>query len=98
MLLSLSKDNSWNLNLRSSCPVLIKSALLFFPTRLCHNSDSDSSVDTTRKNSIYFCNSCTTVTPESQQAQSSGTDLPKSYDLQPRLPPRDYHEKAIQKK
>ena len=72
--------------------------ITFFPTRLCHNSDSDSSVDTTSKKSIYFCNSCATVTHESQQLQSSGTDLPKTYDLQPRPPPRDYHEKANQNK
>ena len=68
------------------------------PTRLSHNADSDSSVDTTRDNSIYFRNSPTVVTLESQQVHSSGTDLPKSYDLPPRLPPGDYHEKVIQNK
>ena len=69
-----------------------------FPTRLSHNADSDSSVDTTRENSIYLRNCFTTVTPESQQAQSSSTDLPKSYHLRPRPPPRDSHEKVIQNK
>ena len=63
-----------------------------------HNDDSDSSVDSTRENSIYIRNFRTTVQSESQQAQSSSTDLPKSYDLRPRLPPRDYHEKVIQNK
>ena len=67
-------------------------------TRFSHNEDSDSSVDSTLENSIYIRNSCTTVTPKSQQVQSSNTNLPKSYDLRPRLPPRDYHEKFIQNK
>ena len=73
-------------------PPVDQGNLRVFPTRLSYNADSDCSVDTTRENSIYLRNSCTTVTPESQQAQSSSTDLPKSYDLRPRLPTRDYHE------
>ena len=39
-----------------------------------------------------------TMAPESQQAQSSSTDLSKSHDFRPRLPPRDYHEEVIQNK
>ena len=77
-------------------PPVDQGNLRVFPTRLSHNADSDSSVDTTRENSIYLRNS--TVTPDSQQAQSSSTELPRSYDLRPRLPPRDYHEKVIQNK
>ena len=68
------------------------------PTHFSHNEDSDSSVDSTRENSIHIRNCRTTVQSESQQAQSSSTDLPKSYDLRPRLPPRDYHERVIQNK
>ena len=67
-------------------------------TRFSHNDDSDSSVDSTRESSIYIRNYRTTVLSESQQAQSSSTDLPQSYDLRPRQPPRDYHEKVIQNK
>ena len=67
-------------------------------TRFSHNADSHSSVDSTRENSIYIRNFRTTVHSDSQQAQSSSTDLPKSYDLRPKLPPRDYHEKVIQNK
>ena len=70
-----------------------------FPqTRFSHNADSDSSVGSTRENSTYIPNFCTTVQSESQQAQSSSTNLPQSYDLKPRLPPRDYYEKVIQNK
>ena len=60
--------------------------------------NSDSSADSTRENSIYIRNFCATVHSDSQQAQSSSTDLPKSYDFRPKLPPRDYHEKVIQNK
>ena len=96
--LKLSKDHSWNLNLRSLCLLLIEATKEFsqLPTRLGQNAGSDSSVDTTRENSIYLSTSCTTVTPENQQTQSSSTGLPKFYDLRPRLPTRDYHEKVIQ--
>ena len=59
---------------------------------------SDSSVDSTRENSVYIRNFRTTAHSESEQAQSSSTDSPKSYDLRPRLPPRDYHEKVFQNK
>ena len=59
-----------------SMPPVDQSNLRIFPTRLSYNSDSDSSVDTTRENSIYLRNYRSTVTPESQQAQSSNTDLP----------------------
>ena len=69
-----------------------------YPTLFSHNDDSDNSVDSTRENSIYIRNFCTTVQSESQQAQSSSTDLPQSYDLRPSLPPRDYHGKVIQNK
>ena len=67
-------------------------------TRFSHNDDSDSLVDSTRENSIYIRNLRSTAQSESQQAQSSSTDLRKSYDLRPRLPLRDYHEKVIQNK
>ena len=67
-------------------------------THFSHNDDSDRSVDSTRENSIYIRNFPTTVQSESQQAQSYSRDLPKSYDLRPRVPPRDYHEKVIQNK
>ena len=77
-------------------PPVDQGNLRVFPTRLSHNADSDSSVDTTRLYFNYFRNSRTTVTPESQQPYSSGTDLPNSYDLRPRLPPRHYHEKVFQ--
>ena len=77
-------------------PTVDQGTLRVSQTRFSHNADSDSSVDTTRENSIYLRNS--TVTPDSQQAQSSSTDLPQPYDLRPRLPPRDYHEKVIQNK
>ena len=73
-------------------PTVDQGTLRVSPTHFSHNDDSDSSVDTTRENSIYLRNSRTTVTPEKQRAESSSTDLPKSYDLRPRLPPRDYHE------
>ena len=67
-------------------------------TRFSHNDDSDSSVDSTRENSIYIRNLRSTAQSESQQAHSSSTDLPQSYDLRPTLLPQDYHEKVIQNK
>ena len=79
-------------------PTIDQGTLRVFPTHFSHNDDSDSSVDSTRENSIYIRNFRTTVQSDSQQAQSSSTDLPKSYDLRPRLPSRDYHEKVIQNK
>ena len=81
-----------------SMPPVDQGNLRVFSTRLSRNADSDISGDSTRGTSVYFRNSRTTVAPESQQAQSSSTDLPKSYDLRPRLPPRFYHEKVIQNK
>ena len=53
-----------------SIPPVDRDNLRVVPTRLSHNADSESSVDTTRENSVYFRNSRTTVTPESQQVQS----------------------------
>ena len=79
-------------------PTVDQGTLRVSQTHFSHNDDSDSSVDSTRENSIYIRNFRTKVQSESQQAQSSSTDLPKSYDLQPRLPPRDYHKKVIQHK
>ena len=79
-------------------PTVDQGTLRVSQPRFSHNDDSDSSVDSTRENSIYIRNFRTTVQSDSQQAQSSSTDLPKSYDLRPRLPPRDYHEKVIQNK
>ena len=79
-------------------PTVDQGTLRVSPTHFSHNDDSDSSVDSKRENSIYFRNFRTTVQSDSQQEQSSSTDLPKSYDLRPRLPPRDYHEKLIQNK
>ena len=79
-------------------PTVDQGTLRVSQTRFSHNDDSDSSVDSTRENSIYIRNFRTTVQSDSQQAQSAITDLPKSYDLRPRLPPRDYHEKVIQNK
>ena len=79
-------------------PTVDQGTLRVSPTRFSHNDDSDSSVDSTRENPIYIRNVRTTVQSDGQQAQSSSTDLPKSYDLRPRLPPRDYHEKVIPNK
>ena len=79
-------------------PTVDQGTLRVCQIRFSHNDDSDSSVDSTRENSIYIRNFRTTVLSESQQAQSSSTDLPQSYDLRPRQPPRDYHEKVIQNK
>ena len=79
-------------------PTLDQGTLRVYPTHFSHNDDSDSSVDSKRENSIYIRNFRTTVHADSQQAQSPSTDLPKSYDLRPRLPPRDYDEKVIQNK
>ena len=79
-------------------PTVDQGTLRVSPTHFSHNDDSDSSVDSTRENSISIRNFRTTVQSDSQQAQSSSTDLPKSCDLRPRLPTRDYHEKVIQNK
>ena len=79
-------------------PTVDQGTLRVSPTHFSHNDDSDSSVDSTPEHSIYIRNFRTTVQSESQQAQSSSKDLPKSYDLRPRLPQRDYHEKVIQNK
>ena len=79
-------------------PTVDQGTLRVSQTHFSHNDNSDSSVDSTRGNSIYIRNFRTTVQSERQQAQSSSTDLSKSYDLRPRLPPRDYHEKVIQNK
>ena len=79
-------------------PTVDQGTLRVSQTRFSHNDDSDSSVDSTRENSIYIRNCRITNHSDSQQAQSSSTDLPKSYDIRPRLPPRDYHEKIIQNK
>ena len=76
-------------------PTVDKGTLVVSPTHFRHNDDSDSSVDSTSENSIYIRTSRTTVQSDSQQAQSSSTELPQSYDLRPRLPPLDCHEKAI---
>ena len=77
-------------------PTVDQGTLRVSQTRFSHNADSDSSVDTTHENSIHL--RISTVTLDSQQAQSSRTDLPRSYDLRPRLPPRDFHEKVVQNK
>ena len=79
-------------------PTVVQGTLRVSQTRYSHNDDSDSSVDSTRENSIYIRYFCTTAQSESQQAHSSSTDLPQSYALRPRLPPRDYHEKVTQTK
>ena len=79
-------------------PTVDQGTLTVSPTRFSYNDDSDSSVDSTRENSIYIRTFRTTVHSDSQQAESTSTDSPKSYDLRPRLPPRDYHEKVIQNK
>ena len=79
-------------------PTVDQGTLRVSPTHFSHIDDSDRSVDSTREISVYIRNFRTSVQSESQQAQSSSTDLPKSYDLRPRLPPRDYHEKVKQKK
>ena len=65
-------------------------------TCLSHIEDSDSSVDTTPEISLLSFR--TIVAPESQQVQPSSTVLPKSFDIQPKIPPRRYHEKVIQNK
>ena len=77
---------------------MIKAPSEFPKLVFSHNDDSDSTVDSTREKSIYIRNFRTTVQSESQQTQSSGTDLPQSSYLRTRLPPRDYHEKVIQNK
>ena len=59
-------------------PTVDQGTLRVSPTHFSHNDDSGSSVDSTRENSIYIRNSRTTVQSESQQAQSSSTDLPRS--------------------
>ena len=77
-------------------PTVDQGTLRVSPTCFSHNDDSDSSVDSTRENSTYIRDFRTTVHSETQQAQSSTTGLPKSYNPRPRLPPRDYHERVIQ--
>ena len=62
-------------------PTVDQVTLRVSQTRSSHNDDSDSSVDSTRENSIYIRSFRNTVQSESQQAQSSSTDLPQSYDL-----------------
>ena len=79
-------------------PTVDQGTLRVSPTHFSHNDDSDSSVDSTRENSIYIRNFRTTVQSHTQQAQPSSTDLPNSNDIRPRLPPRDYHDKVIQNK
>ena len=56
----------------------------------------DSSADTERKNLVYMSNFFTAKNSESPQVQSSSSNLPNSYILIQRLPPQDYHERAIQ--
>ena len=77
-------------------PPVDEGNLRVLPNRLSYNADSGSLVDTARENSLYLRNFSTTVTTENQQAHPSSAILPQSYDLRPRLPPRDYHEKVIQ--
>ena len=79
-------------------PTVGQGTLRVFPTHHSHNSDRDSSADSTRKNSIYIRIFRTTVQFENQQAQYFSTDLRQCCDLRPRLPPRDYHEKVRQNK
>ena len=62
-------------------PTVDQGTLRVSPTHFSHNDESDNSVDSTRENSIYIRNYRTTVQSESQQAQSSSTDLPQPYDL-----------------
>ena len=59
-------------------PTVDQGTLRVSLTHFSHNDDSDSSVDSTRENSIYIRNFRTTVQSDSQQAQSSSTNLPKS--------------------
>ena len=79
-------------------PTVDQGTLRVSQTRFSHNDDSDSSVDSTRENSIYIHNFRTTVQSENQRAQFCSTDLPQSFDLKPRLPLRDYYDKVIQNK
>ena len=79
-------------------PTVDQGTLRVSPTHFSHNDDSDSSVDSTRENSMYIRNFLLTAQSENQQAHSSSTDLPQTYDLRPKLPPRDYLEKVIQNK
>ena len=78
-------------------PTVDQGTLRVSQTRVSHNDDSDSSVDTRRANSIHVRNFCNTVQSESLKVQSSSTDLPQPYDLRPRLPPQGYPENVIQK-
>ena len=77
-------------------PTVDQGTLRVSPTHFSHNDDSDSSVDSARENAVYIRSFRTTDQSDSQQAQFSSTDLPKSYDLRPRLPPQDYYENVIQ--
>ena len=62
------------------------------------SGSSDSSADTTYENSVYISNFPTANNSESLKAQFSSANLPNSCDFRPRLPPRDYREKAIETK
>ena len=74
-------------------PPVDQGNITVFPNRLKYKADGDNSVDITLEKSMYLQNSCTTVTPERQQTQSSSTALPKSYDLRP-----GYHLGIIMRK
>ena len=66
------------------------------PTLHCdHNVSNDNSDYSLRENSIYF-----PLPPalEQPERQSSSEELSNTYDLRPRLPPRDYHKQAAQNK
>ena len=60
------------------------------------SDSSDRSIDTTCIYSAYISNCFTANNSESPKAQSSSADLSTFYDFRPKIPPRDYHEKAIQ--
>ena len=62
-------------------PTVDQDTLRVSQTRFSHSDDSDSSVSSTRENSIYIRNFSTTVQTERQQAQSSSSNLPVSDDL-----------------
>ena len=62
------------------------------------SDNSDSSADTTCENSVCRSNFPTATNSASPQAQSISSNLPNSYNFRLRLPPWDYHEKAIQNK
>ena len=62
------------------------------------SDSSDSSADSTCKNSVYISNFSTANTSASLKVQSSSANFPNFYDFTSRLPPRFYPEKAIQNK